>query len=162
MGVSDDLKIVSGEVMPADLREKLKALVEEMRERAGSPAENRYVRLNLYWYADQLAALLAESEPERPSPAPSGSTALTRASPAISGATYCALPVGSHGGVSSPAGNARKTMCSRGHSLVSGEHVKIDTSEGRTRRRCLLCRKITNAAYAKTRVRASRAKREAH
>lgn len=65
-------------------------------------------------------------------------------------------------GVSSPAGNARKTMCSRGHSLVSGEHVKIDTSEGRTRRRCLLCRKITNAAYAKTRVRASRAKREAH
>lgn len=64
MGVSDDLKIVSGEVMPADLREKLKALVEEMRERAGSPAENRYVRLNLYWYADKLEALLAESEPE--------------------------------------------------------------------------------------------------
>lgn len=70
MGVSDDLKIVSGEVMPADLREKLKALVEEMRERAGSPAENRYVRLNLYWYADQLAALLAESEPEPPKPEP--------------------------------------------------------------------------------------------
>lgn len=69
MGVSDDLRIVSAGAMPPDpLREKLKALVEDLRP----PLDPDEAKNDRYWLGwndclDTLLredALLAESDPE--------------------------------------------------------------------------------------------------